>query len=150
MLRHSIESGHNEVSEVDFQVIGKGYRHNSRRRKIAEALFIKDKRPSLNIQEKSIPLQLFNWQNNIVYCYVIYITIVMCFPVQGCPCICMVISTCGGVLHIFLTKFQAIGLQFCLKNPSRHGGWNNGDIMLFKRQRRWKNMSTFFKKSKKS
>ena len=28
-LHHSIESGHDEVSESDFYIIGKGYRHHT-------------------------------------------------------------------------------------------------------------------------
>ena len=57
---HSVESGHDEVSESHFQIIGNGYHHHTRRREISEALFIKNKKPPLNEQDKSIPLQLFN------------------------------------------------------------------------------------------
>ena len=42
MLRHSIESRHNEVSELELQGIGKGYRHHTQSRKISETLFIKN------------------------------------------------------------------------------------------------------------
>ena len=60
MLRHLEESEHNELSESDFHIIEKGYCHHTQRRKISEALFIKNKTPSLIKQDKSIPLQLFN------------------------------------------------------------------------------------------
>lgn len=59
MLRDEIENGHNEVSESDFQITGKGYRH-TRRRKISEALFINNRKPSFNKKVKSISLQIFN------------------------------------------------------------------------------------------
>ena len=58
ILRHSKESGHNKVSESDLQINGKGYRHHIRRGKIPEAKFIKNKKPPLKQQDKSIPLQL--------------------------------------------------------------------------------------------
>ena len=61
MLRHLVESGNNEVSESDLQITEKRSHHHTRRRKISEALFIKNNKPSLNKQDKSIPLQLFNW-----------------------------------------------------------------------------------------
>ena len=50
LLKHSVEC----------VLIGKGYRNNTSRRKIAEALFINKMKPSLNIQEKSVKLELFN------------------------------------------------------------------------------------------
>ena len=59
MLRDEIENGHNEVSESDFQITGKGYCH-TRRRKISEALFINNRKPSFNKKVKSISLQIFN------------------------------------------------------------------------------------------
>ena len=36
------------------------YRNNNKKRKIAEALFIKEYKPPLNVQEKSVPLKLLN------------------------------------------------------------------------------------------
>ena len=57
LFRHSVESRHDPVLKNDFRIIGKGYRNNTRRRKIAEALFIKKMRPSLDIQEKSVKLE---------------------------------------------------------------------------------------------
>ena len=60
LFRHSVESRHNPVLKNDFRIIGKGYRNNTRRRKIAEALFIKKMKPSLNTHEKSVKVELFN------------------------------------------------------------------------------------------
>ena len=59
MLRDSIENGHNEVSESNLQITGKGYRH-TRRGKISEALFINNSKPSFNKKDKSVSLQIVN------------------------------------------------------------------------------------------
>ena len=60
LFKHSVESRHDTVLKNDFRIIGKGYRNNTRRRKITEALFIKKMKPFLNIQEKFVKLVLFN------------------------------------------------------------------------------------------
>ena len=60
LYKYSVESGHNPVLKNDFRIIEKGYRNNTRRRKIAEALFLKKIKLSLNIQKKSVKLELFN------------------------------------------------------------------------------------------
>ena len=44
----------------DFVILSSGFRNNTVKRKISEALWIKDLRPTLNRQEKSIELKLFN------------------------------------------------------------------------------------------
>lgn len=62
MLCHSIKIGHNKVSESDFKITGKGYHHHTPRRKYSKALFIKNNKPSFNEQDKSRPLQLFNFR----------------------------------------------------------------------------------------
>ena len=48
-FKHSTESRHVPVLENDFKKIGKGYRNNTHRRKIAEDLLIKKMKLSLNI-----------------------------------------------------------------------------------------------------
>ena len=60
LVKHAGETGHLPVDTANFEVIGSGYRNNPRRRKIAEALLAKKLKLTLNIQEKSIPLKLFN------------------------------------------------------------------------------------------
>ena len=60
ILRHSVESGHANVSYEDFKIIAKNFNKNHRKRKIAESLLIKEKRPTLNTHDKSVPLKLFN------------------------------------------------------------------------------------------
>ena len=60
LLKHSIESGHKPLEAVDYEIIGTGYSKNTMKRKLSEALFIKELNPTLNKQEKSVPLKLFN------------------------------------------------------------------------------------------
>jgi hypothetical protein len=60
LVKHSIESEHSAVDTANFEIIGNSYRHNNKKRRIAEALFVKKLKPSLNVQEKSVPLKLFN------------------------------------------------------------------------------------------
>ena len=55
-----MESRHDPVLENDFRIIEKGYRNNTSRRKIAEVLFIRKMKPSLNIQVKSVEIELVN------------------------------------------------------------------------------------------
>ena len=60
LLKHSIESGHKPLEAVDYKIIGTVYRKNTMKRKFSEALIIKELKPILNKQEKSLPLKLFN------------------------------------------------------------------------------------------
>ena len=57
LFKHSVESRHDPVLKIDFRIIRKGYGNNTRRRKTAEALFIKKVKASLNIQENSVKLE---------------------------------------------------------------------------------------------
>ena len=54
VLKHGIEKSHKNVNIIDFKIIDKNFHNNKRKPKIAEALWIKDIRPTLNTQEKSI------------------------------------------------------------------------------------------------
>ena len=60
LVKHVVEANHIPVTTNNFTILNSGYRNNKRKRKIAEALMIKELRPSLNIQEKSVQLHLFN------------------------------------------------------------------------------------------
>ena len=60
LLKHSIDSEHKPLEAVDYKIIGTGYCDNTMKRKLSEALFIKKLKPTLNKQEKSLPLKLFN------------------------------------------------------------------------------------------
>ena len=48
MLKHSIETGHKPLQVTDYEIIGTGYRKNTMKRKLSEALFIEELRPTLN------------------------------------------------------------------------------------------------------
>ena len=59
LLKHAL--GNNQhVSEKDFKISGNGFRGNNKKRKVAEALLIREIKPTLNIQDQSVPLQLFS------------------------------------------------------------------------------------------
>ena len=60
LVKHARETGHLPVDTANFEVVGSGYRNDTRRRKIAETLLLKKLKPTLNIQEKSVPLKRFN------------------------------------------------------------------------------------------
>ena len=59
LVKHSIESGHDPVCNENFRILDRGY-SNTFKRKVAEALLIKKHKPTLNVQEKSVKLELFN------------------------------------------------------------------------------------------
>ena len=56
---HTEHTKHKKVSESDFKILGQRYKTNFRR-KISEALFIKETKPDLNVQKESYKLLLFN------------------------------------------------------------------------------------------
>ena len=60
LVKHAIENKHLPVVKRDFTILESGYRNNTRKRKIAEALMIKVKNSSLNAKGKSVELKLFN------------------------------------------------------------------------------------------
>ena len=59
ILKHSREEGQNHVWDKDFQVLGNNY-CSALKRKISEALMIKQLKPSLNVKEQSIRLHFYN------------------------------------------------------------------------------------------
>ena len=58
-MKHACENGHIHVWEKDFQTLGNNYQSNFKR-KISEPLFIRQLKPTLSVNEKSVPLYLFN------------------------------------------------------------------------------------------
>ena len=60
LLKHFTESGHKTLEAVDYKIIGTWYCKNTMKRKLSEALFIKELKPTLNKKEKSVPLKLLN------------------------------------------------------------------------------------------
>ena len=55
---HSNSNNHRRVWTDDFKVIGRGYKSNFKRR-ISEALFVKEEHPDLNVQKDAYRLSLY-------------------------------------------------------------------------------------------
>ena len=60
LLKHALISNHPAVDLKDFEVIDKSYHGNKYKSKISEVLYISQYRLSLNAQEHSVQLKLFN------------------------------------------------------------------------------------------
>ena len=60
LLKNALISNHPVVDLKKLKVIDKNYHGNKYKRKISEALYIKQYRPSLNAEEHSVQLKLFN------------------------------------------------------------------------------------------
>ena len=85
ILKHQIEKEHPCPQCEDFKVISSGFRNNTKKRKLSEALWINTLRPSLNKQEKSIPLKLFNYYFSSVL-LLIYLFEVSILTLAICLC----------------------------------------------------------------
>ena len=59
IFKHSSEKCHQRFHTNSFKIFGNGFKNNSLKWKISEALLIKQIKPSLNVQGKSIELNLF-------------------------------------------------------------------------------------------
>ena len=60
IFKHSSKKCCQHFHTNSFKIIGNGFKNNSFKRKVSEALLIKQMKLSLNVQEKSIELKLFN------------------------------------------------------------------------------------------
>ena len=60
LVRHVLNNNHKRVDLKDFKIIDSSYHNNRFKRKISEALYIKQYKPSLNTQEQSVQLKLFD------------------------------------------------------------------------------------------
>ena len=60
MVKHNIETSNADFNIANFKIIDMNFSNNKSKRKIAKLVWIKDLRPTLNVQEKPIPLKLFN------------------------------------------------------------------------------------------
>ena len=60
LLRHALNNSHKTADLKDFKIIDFGYHNNRFKRKISEALYIKQYKPPLNTEEQSVQLKLFN------------------------------------------------------------------------------------------
>ena len=59
VFKHSLETGHDIITLEDTSILASNF-GDYKKRKIAEALFIKNLKPTLNEQNQSIPLSLLN------------------------------------------------------------------------------------------
>ena len=59
LLKHSSSNNHHRIWMEDFKILGSGYKSNFKR-KISEALFIKEKKPDLNVQKDAYTLKLYH------------------------------------------------------------------------------------------
>ena len=60
LYEHAEKTSHENVKIDHCEILSNGYKNNKFKRKLAEALHIKHERPTLNVQEQSVPLKLFN------------------------------------------------------------------------------------------
>ena len=60
IFKHCVATDHQFVSCNELRFAGRNYGNNKRKQKIAEVLLIKNLKPSINVQEKSVALKLFN------------------------------------------------------------------------------------------
>ena len=60
LYEHAEKTGHENVNIDHFEILLNDYKNNKFKRKLVETLHIKHKRPTLNVQEQSVPLKLFN------------------------------------------------------------------------------------------
>ena len=60
IFKYYVAADHQFSSCDNLRIVDRNYSNNKRKQKIAEALLIKNLKPSLNVQEKSVALKLFN------------------------------------------------------------------------------------------
>ena len=60
LYENAEKTGHKNVNIDHFEILSSGFKNNKFKRKLAEALHIKHKRPTLNVQEQSVSLKLLN------------------------------------------------------------------------------------------
>jgi len=59
MFQHAEDHDHEHVRIEDFAIIGSGYQ-NSYKRKVSEAIFIKQLKPEINQKHKNLPVYLLD------------------------------------------------------------------------------------------
>ena len=60
LLKHALTRNHRHVDLGNMKIIDSSFHNNKLKRKIPEALYIKQYRPSLNSQEQPVEPKLFN------------------------------------------------------------------------------------------
>ena len=63
IFKHSSTTKHPRAKNEDFEVLASNY-GDRRKRKLAEAMFIRDLKPTLNQQKESFKLALFAWRHH--------------------------------------------------------------------------------------
>ena len=66
LLKHALLRNHQRVDLSNMKIIDSSFYGNKLKRIISEALSIKQYRPSLNSQEQSVKLKLFNYFYNFI------------------------------------------------------------------------------------
>ena len=63
ILRKSrnLNSNHETLNTENFKISNMDYNNNTYKSRISDTLFVKQYCPCLNMQDNSVPLQLFNW-----------------------------------------------------------------------------------------
>ena len=60
IVRKCLNSNHETVNNENFKILNMGNNNHTYKRRISEALFVEQFRPSFNMQDNSVPLKLFN------------------------------------------------------------------------------------------
>ena len=60
IVRLCLNSNYETVNIEHFKILNMAYNNSTYRRRISETLFVKQYRPSVNVQDKSVLLELFN------------------------------------------------------------------------------------------
>ena len=59
LYEHAKKTGHEIMNKDHFEILSNSYKNKNIKRKLVEALHIKYERPTVNVQEQSVPLTLF-------------------------------------------------------------------------------------------
>ena len=60
LYEHAEKTGYENVNIHHFEIPSNGFKNNKFKKKLAVSLHIKHERPTMNVQEQSVPLKLFN------------------------------------------------------------------------------------------
>ena len=60
LFEHAEKTGYENINIDHFKILSNGFKNNKFKRKLADELHIKHERPTLNVQEQSVTLKLFN------------------------------------------------------------------------------------------
>ena len=60
LFEHAEKTGHENINIDHFKILSNCFKNNKLKRKLADELHIKHERPTLNVQEQSVTLKLFN------------------------------------------------------------------------------------------